>query len=262
MSNVIYHMTQVFLPVELKAALDSGAQDYDDIVFFLTTTADAGNRLMQLEKRASTATICNAANWLKTAGVILKNKLNADSGVTDVDYAWTTEPDATDLTTAYALLNDIKAKHNALNAKLGSDGGVSQTDYAAQTTVAAADATTPATAITLINECLLDLRALCDLLDADLTVANTNYEALVCANKPAALTASTTKDASANVTASKTNIRITFSTKVSDGNGADYVNTELSEKYDLAAGDCIAINVKVPVAPSGDYITGNFDVLE
>lgn len=250
MSTVIYHVKDSVLPLELRSG--DTATTVSEIVLFLTTSATAGNRTLQLELRASTPKLISVANWMKAAVLILVNKLNADTGVADVDYAGCSAAAATSLSTAYTLLNDVKAKLNAIHTKLDADAGVALTVYAAQVAIGSANATTPATAITLANEILVDLRRLCNLLDGETTVADENYESLVMAGASTALTACATKNASAVTAASQTKVRHTFSVNVTDGSGSGYVNTQLSAPYTIPAGACLAVNIATPVDAAND----------
>lgn len=252
MSTMLHRVASKTMPLELKGS-PVVATKVSKIVLNLVTSASVGNRTPQLELRASSPQIYDVANWAKAALTALVAKLNADTGVTDTNYAASTTTAATTLATAYALLNDIKAKLNAVGTKLDSDAGVSMTAFAAQTAVGSADSTTPATAITLGNEILADLRAMCNMLDSDSAVVDLNYETTIMASVPTALTTSSTKDASAVTTASSTVVH-TFSTGVSDGNGTGYVNTVITE-YTIPIGACIAVNIKTPVDASGDLVS-------
>jgi hypothetical protein len=250
---MIHRVVDQNLPLELMGST-ANSTEVSEINIFLTTSATAGNRTPQLELRASTKQICAMANWTKTAYTALKNKLNADEGVKDTDYAADATAAATTLATAYALLNAIKAAINTLEEKLDDDEGVALTVYAAQCAIGSADATTPATAITLANEIRTDLRRLCNLLDGETTVADEDYEAVVMAGVPAALTVSSTKNASAATVASKTGTKHCFSTAVSDGSGTGYVNTAIT-KYTIPVGACLAVNMSTVVDATGDNVT-------
>jgi len=254
---MIHRVVDSALPLELMGS-PANSTKVSEIDVILTTSATAGNRTPQLELRASTKQICDMANWQKAAYNALKDKLNADTGVKDTDYAAVSTAAATSLTTAYALLNAIKAALNTLHAKLDLDAGVALTVYAAQVAISSADSTTPATAITLANEILVNLRRLCNLLDGESTVADEDYESTIMAGAagchPPALTTSSTKNASAATTASKTAVRHRFSTAVTDGNGTGYVNTAITE-YTIPIGACIAVNIATPVDATNDKVT-------
>lgn len=253
MSRMIHRVVDQNLPLELMGST-ANSTEVSEINIFLTTSATAGNRIPQLELRASTPQIIAASNWAKTALNTLRDKLNADTGVTDNNYVGSATAAATTLASAYTLMNDVKARLNTIHAKLDLDAGVSQTDFAAQVAIGSADGSTPATAITLLNELIVDIRRLTNLLDGDATVADKNYETVVMAGVPAALTVSSTKNASAATVASQTGTKHCFSTAVSDGSGTGYVNTAIT-KYTIPVGACLAVNMSTVVDAAGDKVT-------
>ncbi len=119
--------------------------------------ADASTAITQADASASDPTIVALANAVKASyNAHVASAASAATGQGAHIAADATNPtavvDATDLTTAQTLLNDIKAKYNAHRVLLASHATADATNV-----IASADATNQATAVTLANELKTDI---------------------------------------------------------------------------------------------------------
>lgn len=250
MANDFYFCaTDAVMPLEID--LPVNALTIDEMNINLKCNSTVGNRTIRLIKMAPANTLFALTNALKDMQVAYVALLNADTLVTDTNYAATAAADATTLATAYTLANDIKAKHNAILTKLDADTLVTDTNYAATCAIAAANATTPATLAALLAELRTDGIALVSKLEADLT---TGYSALDDALPAAPITSTTLADSDTTVQASETVLHI-FRVGAAD---ATVVNTthimNLTSALTCADAESIWVTDAGAVSPSGDKI--------
>ena len=250
MANDFYfRATDAVMPLEIDMPVN--ALTIDEMNVNLKCDSTVGNRTIRLIKMASANTMFALTNFLKDMQVAYVALLNADTLVTDTNYAATAAADATTLATAYTLATDIKAKHNAICTKLDADTLVTDTNYAATRAIAAADATTPATLATLLVELRSDGIGLIAKLEADLT---TGYAALDDAIPAAPTTSTTLADSDTTVQASETVMHI-FRVGAADATVANTTHImNLTTALTCADAESIWVTDSAAVSASGDKI--------